>query len=227
MSTYSPAVATRSRATSGWRHAAEPWPRRACALRMPNRRPEKTFITSCRPQDPLSCTKLCAMRKIWRIQMRNRPRVEPHSISPKPSPPIHLRRQVGNMVPSSLRVFRDLIIFRENRRKCASIRSARAVPSPVLHFSVINFFVPIPPLRFLSPVPCPRSLSLRLSPPTFFAPARQRSPSANNSTTPSRARKMQPHVKQRLPPFNRGRGRPTFCTFTPRQEPFDLKPSPT
>ena len=176
---------------------------------------------------PLSCTKLCVMRKIRRIQMRNRPRVEPHSISPKPSPPIHLRRQVGNMVPSSLRAFRDLIIFRENTRKCASIRSARAVPSPVLHFSVINFFVPIPALRFLSPVPCPRSLSLRLSPPTFFAPARQRSPSANNSTTPSRARKMQPHVKQRLPPFNRGRGRPTLCTFTPRQEPFDLKPSPT
>ena len=122
---------------------------RACALQMPNRPPEKTFITSCRPQDsPVVHKTLCHAQNKAHPNAQSSPSRTP-SISPKPSPPIHLRRQVGNMVPSSLRVFRDLIIFRENRRKCASIRSARAVPSPVPHFSV-QFFCPHP-CRFLSP----------------------------------------------------------------------------
>jgi hypothetical protein len=121
----------------------------------PTAAPKKPSSPPADRKTPLSCTKLCVMRKIRRIQMRNRPRVEPHSISPKPSPPIHLRRQVGNMVPSSLRVFRDLIIFRENRRKCASIRSARAAPSLSCIFCH-QFFCPIS--SFQSIISCPRSL---------------------------------------------------------------------
>jgi hypothetical protein len=46
--------------------------------------------------------------------MRKHPKIEPNSTSRKPSPALHFRRQVGNMVPAPLRIFRDLIIFREN-----------------------------------------------------------------------------------------------------------------
>ena len=210
MLTYSPAVTTRSRATSGCRHAAEPWPPRAGALRMPNRRPEKTFVTSCRPQDPRFVYKTLVLCKIRRIQMRNRPRVEPNSTSRKRSPAIHFRRQVGTMAPSSLRVFRDLIIFRENRRKCASIRSARPVPCPA--FSVINFSVPSLVSSPSFPVPdhCHSAIAAE-----FLRTAHQLSASVNNSTVPCTARKMQLPSCQRLSPINTPRTPRLFGAFTP------------
>jgi hypothetical protein len=118
---------------------------------------------------PVSCTKLCVMRKIRRIQMRNHPRIKPNSKSRKLSPPIHFRRQVDNMVPSSLRVFRDFIIFRENRRKCATTRFSPCaprcplspVPCPYIFLSTVflsHSFFPVPcfrpPVPFVLPTAC-------------------------------------------------------------------------
>ena len=49
----------------------------------------------------------------------------------------------------------------------------------------------------------------------FCAPARQLSPSANNSRFPCIAPKMQPHSDQTLPRIDHAQDHSTFCAFTP------------
>jgi hypothetical protein len=148
--------------------------------------------------------------------MRKASTSAPLRLSPKPLSDNAFRVTAIAQPLEPLRKIRNLIIFRKNHAQMRNNSISSCCP-PSLSFIFLSsiFLSPFLVLRFLRPASCPRSLSLRLSPPNFCAPGRQWSPSVNNSALPCNARKMQPHRDQGLPRIDHARSHPNFCAFTP------------
>ena len=158
--------------------------------------PEKPSSSSVVHKIPVSSTKLCVMRAIRRIQMRN------SSMNPKSHlvcnvhPHKHLRRDTPQRANTPLRKIRDFLSFAKMLRKCASIRHSWS-------------FVSVP--RFLSCLPPTEHYLRRIS-------AHLRGNGHRVSIippSPAPPEKMQPHSNQRLPRIDHTKCHPSFCAFTP------------
>ena len=198
--------------------AADRSPLRAIGLDMPT--PEKSSSPSVVRNIPVSCTKLCVMRKIRRIHMRNSSMNPISHLVCNVHAHQHLRRDTPQRAPRPLRKVRDLINFRENRRKCATTQfSPFAVSCSLSLVSVLGFLSPI------SVTPCRRRrISAHLRGNCHPAPIIQPFPAllkkcnrihSNDFQKPTMRRDTR--LSARLPPCI------LFCPRAPKKSPCSLE----